>query len=232
VIVQKEPNELVLIRQPDHAALAADLIAAWTGEGLPSNPRRDQILAASRAHDDGWVDEDAAMEIDAAGAPIDFIRAGPEVKSRVWPRCLDRLDASPYVAALVAQHALTVYRDNRGTPDWQPFCHETARRRAALLARCDARATETIDADYRFVRMADILSLIFCKGWRQPYDHDGYHIAVIAEELRVTPNPFAGARVPIKVAARRIARRRYESETDLRETIAGAPVEFLESVAS
>jgi hypothetical protein len=231
VIVQREPNELVLIRQPDHAALAADLIAAWTAEGLPTNPRRARILMAARAHDDGWADEDAAMEVDADGTPVDFIAAGAGVKYRVWPRCLERLADSPYVGALVAQHALTVYRDNREKTEWQPFFEDMSRRRDALLARCEAGAAETIDADYRFVRMADILSLIFCKGWRQPYDHDGYHIATTDGALTVTPNPFGGARVPVKLAARRIARRRYDSATDLRNALAAAPLEWIESVA-
>ena len=228
MIVQQDLTELVLIRQPDHAALAVDLIAAWTREGLPANLRRHQILLATGAHDDGWEAEDAAMEIDADGAPVDFIAASPGVKHRVWPRCLDRLEDTPYVAALVAQHALTVYRDNREKPEWQPFFDDMARRRTDLLARCPAQARETTDADYRFVRMADILSLIFCKGWRQPYDHDGYHIAVDAGALTVTPDPFAGAHVPIRVAARRIPNRRYDSAATLRATIAAAPFVFIE----
>ena len=84
-------------------------------------------------------------------------------------------------------------------------------------------AVAGLDEDYRFVRMADILSLIFCKGWRQPFDHDGRHISVDANVLTVTPEPFGGARIPLRLAARRIPRRAYASDEDLRSTIAAAP---------
>ena len=232
MIVQRETADFVLIRQSDHAALAADIIAAWTAGDLPSNPRRDQILAAARAHDDGWNEEDETMTVDADGVPVDFITAPLAVKHRVWPRCLAQLDAGPpYVAALVAQHALTVYADHRGKPEWQPFFEAMTVRRRALIAACAQDAVASLDEDYRFVRMADILSLIFCKGWRQPFDHDGRHIEVDANVLTVTPEPFGGARIPLQLAARRIPRRAYASDDDLRSTIAAAPVVMLEGTA-
>jgi hypothetical protein len=232
VIVQRETRDFVLIRQSDHAALAADLMGAWTAGGLLTNPRRDWILAAARAHDDGWDVEDEAMIVDADGAPVDFIAASLAVKHGVWPRCLAQLDAGPpYVAALVAQHALTVYGDHRAKPEWQPFFETMAMSRAALLARCDPETAAHIDADYRFVRMADILSLIFCKGWRQPFEHDGHRIAVDDGVLGVAPDPFNDARIPIAVTARRIPRRAYTSDADLRSAIAAASVVMIEGTA-
>ena len=232
MIVQPEASDFVLIRQSSHAGLAADMIGAWMAGSLPSNPRRDLILAAARAHDDGWNDEDDMMRVDGDGVPVDFITAPPAVKHRVWPRCLGRLDAGPpYVAALVAQHALTVYADHREKPEWQPFFEAMAARRAVFIERCDPATAAHIDADYRFVRMADILSLIFCKGWRQPFDHDGRHIEVHADELTVTPDPFGGVRIPLRVAARSVPRRAYASDDDLRSTIGAASVVMLTGTA-
>ena len=91
MIIRTENSGLVFIRQPDHAAAAAELMAAWTLDGLPGNPRRDSILSAIRSHDDGWVEEDDEMTVNEDGTPVDFIAVPFEVKTRVWPRCVDRL---------------------------------------------------------------------------------------------------------------------------------------------
>src|SRR4051812_26402566 len=113
MIVQHFEQDLVLIRQPDHARLAARLMAAWQDGGLPGHPRRDAILAATAAHDDGWIQEDAEPTVGADGRPVDFITADLAVKQRVWRRVVETLGGEqPYAAALVAQHALTVYVDH------------------------------------------------------------------------------------------------------------------------
>src|SRR4051812_8200550 len=99
MIVQGFDQDLVLIRQPDHARLAARLMAAWQDGGLPANPRRDAILAATAAHDDGWIEEDAAPIVGADGGPVDFIAADLRVKHRVWPRVVESLAREqPYAA--------------------------------------------------------------------------------------------------------------------------------------
>jgi len=66
LIIRTEDSGLVFIRQPDHAAAAAELMAAWTLDGLPRNPRRDSILSAIRSHDNGWIEEDDAMTVSEA----------------------------------------------------------------------------------------------------------------------------------------------------------------------
>jgi hypothetical protein len=232
VIIRVEEHAFVLIRQPDHAVLAADLISGWTDGGFPSNPRRSLILEATRAHDNGWEEEDAELMVGADGTPVDFIAASSEVKHRVWPRGIDRLAAeTPYGAALVAEHALTVYAAHRSNADWQGFFGTMAALRAVLLTRCDREAVGTIDEDYRFVRMADILSLIFCNDWREPIDHDSRRMTLIDRTLTVSPDPFSGREIRLRVAARRIPRRPYASAADLRSEVAAAPTEFLEGAA-
>jgi len=226
MIIQRHDTELVLIRQPDHARLAARLMAAWQDGGLPANPRRDAILAATAAHDDGWFEEDAAPIVDAEGRPVDFITADLAVKQRVWHRVVGALAVDqPYVAALVAQHALTVYADHRGTPEWHAFFARMTDLRTANLSRCEPAAAANIDDDYRFVRMGDILSLIFCGGWRQPYDHDGRHIEERGGVLTIAPDPFGGHTIDMALEARRIPRQPYGSDAALRAAYDGAPIE-------
>ena len=233
MIVQRTESHLVLIRQPDHARLAARMMAAWQEDGLPANPRRSDILAATGAHDDGWVEEDAAPVIDAEGRPVDFIAADLAVKQRVWPRVVASLAGNqPYAAALVAQHALTVYADHQAKPEWQAFFAAMARQRTAILARCADAEAAAIESDYRFVRMGDILSLIFCGGWRQPYDFDGRHLEQNGDVLTVSPDPFAWQPLDLALEMRRVPLQRYESDAELRAALTAAPVEWLRGTAT
>lgn len=232
LIIRNDDHDRVFIRQPDHAALAADMMSAWTTDGLPTNPRRDSILAAIRAHDNGWIEEDDETIVGEDGAPVDFIGVSLAVKQRVWPRCVDRLGVSwPYVAALVAQHSITIFTDHRTKPEWQPYFDTMAARRAALLSRCPPEVVAGIDDDYRFVRTADLMSLVFCNAWLEPLEYSGHRVVLNGRALTVSPDPFGGARVELRVPARRLPARTYASAADLRVDIEAARPEILEGMA-
>jgi hypothetical protein len=231
LIIRKEAKGLLLIRQPDHAAAAADMMEAWSLDGLPSNPRRDSILSAVRSHDNGWIEEDDETIVAEDGTPVDFIGVRFEVKQRVWPRCVDRLgEYWPYVAALVAQHSVTIFRDSRTKPEWQPYFEAQTGRRDALLTRCAPQIASKLDEDYRFLRMADLMSLVFCNGWLDPLEYSGHSFVLNGNTLTVTPDPFAGARVELRIPAKRVPARAYASSAELRAELDAATLEELEGV--
>ena len=114
--------ERLFITQPDHARLAAEAIARWHDDGFATHPRRDVILLAAREHDNGWLEEDEATYLDPDGVPLDFVSAPLEVRQRLWPRAVDRVAVrDPYAAALIAQHAITVYAHYGNEPGWTAF---------------------------------------------------------------------------------------------------------------
>ena len=194
MIIRDIGNDLLFVTQPDHARLASEIIAAWRPDGFPDHPRREAILYAAREHDNGWREEDAETLVDAAGTPVDFIAAPVPVKHRIWLRAVSRLaDDHPYEAALVAQHALTVNADYREHPDWQAFFDTIEGLRRAALARAGAGAAATLENDYRFVNIADRLSLIFCNGWRERFDHrsasDSTHRRHVGRQARSVWRP-------------------------------------------
>ena len=64
---------------------------AWEADGLPTAKRRDAILLATRAHDDGWTKEDRLPIVDpASGRLLDFIHADESLTELVpkeyWQR--------------------------------------------------------------------------------------------------------------------------------------------------
>ena len=231
MIVLRRRGSLLLVRQPDHAALAARILSCWTADGLPGRPTRAALLEAVEHHDDGWLPLDDAPRVDPqSGEPYDYVSYPLPERQALWFRAVDALEArSSYVAALVAQHAVTAYDRYRGEPAWEPFFDGLARRRDELL---QVGGAEALAADYPLLRLADLLALAFCHHETDSAERAGYAYRMDAERLLVTPDPFAGAEVPLEVAARRLEDRPYGSDEDLRAAYAAAPVELLRGTAS
>jgi Protein of unknown function (DUF3891) len=256
VILQERAGDLLLIAQGDHAALSGRVMTAWQADGFPDRPTRPAVLDATSLHDIGWEEEDTApLWNPQTGQPYDFVSAPVAVRQRIWPRAVQCLASrDPYVAALVAQHALTIFRRFAGDAEWRDFFAALEGLRddqfaAAVAAaaspavRDDENSSRSATSperprdlssflqDYAIVAIGDLLSLVFCNGWRDPQPMEGYHAILHGDLLSVTPDPFGGARVPLQVRARRLPRRRYESEDDLREAWAQAPVVTLTGTA-
>src|SRR4051812_296356 len=201
MIIQAGESTQLLITQPDHAALAGAIMGRWTADGLEGSPHRTEILRAIAEHDNGWREVDAAPLVDrATGRILDFIHAPDAVRQGVWPRGVERLAGTPYVAALVAQHAIEIYSGYKDDPGWRPFFVdiEAARDRHLHRALVDR---ETLDDDYSFVRAGDLISLTFCNAWTEEQRLSSrYTLRPRGRDLAVSPDPFGGRTIPIAIA--------------------------------
>jgi hypothetical protein len=202
MIIRHTESAVLLITQPDHAALAGWIMQHWVADDVMTSPRRADILLAAAEHDNGWLDVDTAPILDTlTGQLLDFIHAPDAVRQAVWPRGVERLARSPYAAALVAQHAIEIYARYRTDPAWQPFFTEMEAARAHHLRRASI-SVEELRRDYFFVRAGDLLSLTFCNGWTEEQIVEGRAVARLErDELFVTPDPFGGRRIPLEIAA-------------------------------
>ena len=226
MIVRSEPASLLFITQPDHAALALELVDRC--DGLATHERREDIRLAVREHDNGWRELDDDLVFDpATGKPFDCITAPDALKQSVWPLGIDRIAGeSPYAAALVAAHALFVYSAHRDEEGWRAFFANQEARRDDLLA--GARVPrEVLEADYRFLGLADMMSLSFCHGWTEPRERFGHAARCEDTTLVITPAVVPSSPFPIRVPARRIADRRYESASELRAALDAAAPEWV-----
>jgi hypothetical protein len=236
VIVRDDRSSFLLITQPDHARLARDIVAAIGTEPALRGAARETVLFATLEHDNGWLEVDAQPTIDpATGRPCDFISGPARVKHELWPRGIRRAaQKDPRAGALIAQHAITVYSYRASEPEWQSFFGPITAMRDELLRRlgsADGPAREAFDEEYRAVRLGDLFSLQFCNGWSEPQETLGYRTELRGETLVISPDPFEGATVPLRVMARRIPARRYTDDGDLRAVVAAAVPEFLEGEA-
>lgn len=233
MIVREDGDSFLLITQPDHARLARDIVVAMRTEPALSGASRETVLLATREHDNGWMEVDANPTIDPeTGRPCDFIAGPIHVKHELWPRGIRRAAESDLRAgALIAQHAITVYAYRATEPEWQPFFGPITALRDDLLEQIGAAhgaARDAFDREYRCVRLGDSFSLQFCNGWTAPQDTFEYTAELRGSSLVISPDPFKGHAVPLRVLARRVPARRYTSDADLRRALANAIPEFFD----
>lgn len=222
MIVRPRHESILLITQPDHAHLAGLIMAR--SAGLHEHPRRASILRAVADHDNGWREEDdRPMVHRESGEVVDFVTAPLAVRHRVWPRAVERLKEDPWAAALVAQHAITVYDRYRPDRAWDDFFAEMEGARDAIL-RVIAGRLEDLQSDYVHVRLGDLISLAFCTGWSDEQRFGEWTVQLHGDDVRVAPDPFGGVDVPLRIDARELRRRTFRSDEDLRHTIRQAPV--------
>ena len=186
--------------------------------------RRASILLAVEEHDNGWREPDAEPLVTPEGGVYDFIDTPVEVRQSVWPRGVNRLaDDDPWSAALVGHHAATVYDRYRPDPAWADFFPKIEALRDALVTAA-GRTPAQLAHDYAFVRIGDLISLIFCNEWDEPQSYDRWSFRREGDRVVVSPDPFAGRAVPIAVRARQIPHVRYESDTALQQAFRRSPV--------
>ena len=209
MIVFERRDELGLITQSDHAHLAADLLSLVPG--LASHPRRSLLLRATRLHDNGWREIDAAPPLDDKGRPHDFLSLPEPQRIEVWDRATARYTASdPACALLIVEHALYLFRAP-ASPSTEDLVQLLRRRREDLLERCPELEPQ-LALDSAYVRAADLLSLVLCNGWERPFEVDfgEQRVSGLLEEATLTldPLPYRGI-TTFRVACRYVPARRY-----------------------
>jgi hypothetical protein len=223
VIVRTDLSPPLFITQPDHAALASTIMRGWRTGGLTESPRHVAIMLAIQAHDNGWQEVDAEPCLDpATGQVLDFVSVPDDVRHAVWQRGVARLTGEPYAAALVAQHALHVYRRMRQQAGWRQFFVDMTAARDRHLA-ASRQSIETLQREYAFLRLADLASLAFCgvdtNGQAQEM---GYEIRLEGTRLVIAPDPYAGAVFEVEITGRELAAS-FASVADARTAWLSAP---------
>jgi hypothetical protein len=82
------------------------------------------------------------------------------------------------------------------------------------------------------VQLADAFSLQFCNDWPEPHPVLDYYAVMREGTLVITPDPFAGATIPLRVLGRRIPARRYRDDADLRDMLAANAPDVIVGAAS
>jgi len=235
MIVRETESDLYLITQPDHAVLAAEIMTSWKHNGWPDHPRRDLVETATLHHDCGWKEVDASPRTDpVTGMPFSVFNLPLGERHAVWYRGVERTaEMDPYIGALVAHHAVTVYSRFNEVSEWHRFFQDMREMRKEHLAK-SGLDMDTLEADYAIVALGDRASLVFCFATPESsilgYDLRLTGAAEAAPDgeldggrLVFSPDGFEGGESEISVIARQIPKRPFASDEDLAAALATAP---------
>lgn len=220
-------DHLALINQIDHARLSAELLKLWCREApgyrsLPDFPWRDELLFATREHDNGWAEIDSAPMVNEQGQPHDFISIPTTVRQELWNRGTRKhVSDHPLAALWITRHALHLHRAHQDQAEWQPAM-DTWQNLEAELAAEGAWPADALDAGYRWLNLADSISLAACARRDQTVEEHGLRIQPHPEEpgssvystVFLDPLPLAGSTL-FRVNARILKKRRFTGDADL-----------------
>jgi len=117
MIVQEQGDELVLIRQTDHAVLSGFLAREW-GNDLFQRPEPfESLQLATSEHDNGWREWELQPTIDPkTRLPYSFMSLPTDAHMELYQRGIERVVRSDrYAGLLVSMHASGLYDRARAT---------------------------------------------------------------------------------------------------------------------
>jgi hypothetical protein len=95
-------------------------------------------------------------------------------------------------------------------------------RRDELVRTSGLTVSELLD-DYTYIRIGDLVSLIFCNAWREELTYAGWSFRLDGWHVIVQPEAFGGRRVPMEIEARVLAEGPLTSDSELQDAFAAAP---------
>ena len=243
-------NGWILITQHDHALLAGSIMSDW-GNGWFCRPEPfNEVLFAVREHDCGWTNWDSNPKINPeSGYPANFMEMQPEDQSEIWSSSYKaHSTANPYASSLIALH---FSRFNQKILSREPS-NEAADNLKRELDEFIADNLETADSglnlnqipekvkiNLRILQIGDIISLSLCHRWESmqiaeaPLNYKGDTVDI---ELKskdglnyvISPYPFSKPLINCRVIGKRLDRKSFSSDEELRRYLKTAETVYLD----
>ena len=218
MIAARGDSGLTVITQHDHAAMAADLLALWREGGIAAHRQREVILWATREHDNGWQESDAAPLVGHGGNLLGYRSVPASLRREIWLRgCQRYTDNEPLGSWMIIEHGRQLHQSQRDEPAWADFFDALDSLQAEIGERCPE--VDEINGDYDYLRRVDTLSLALCERVRSAELESGFFLQRVDDVDEVLtyslkPFPFAGS-TRFRVAARNLSQEKWETSSRL-----------------
>ena len=117
MIVQEQGDELILIRQTDHAVLSGFFAREWGNELFRRPEPFESLQLAASEHDNGWHEWELQPQIDPkTRLPYSFMSLPTDAHMELYQRGIERVvKTDRYAGLLVSMHASGLYDRARAT---------------------------------------------------------------------------------------------------------------------
>src|SRR5437660_10737436 len=116
MIIQEQGDQLVLIRQTDHAVLAGHFARELGNDTFALPQPQESFVLAATEHDNGWNEWELLPEIDSVTyLPYSFMSVPTREHIELYQRGIERVvKVERYAGLLVSVHCLGRYERKRG----------------------------------------------------------------------------------------------------------------------
>lgn len=117
MIIREQGDQLLLIRQTDHAFLAGFLAKEWGNDEFPQPEPFQSFCLAVGEHDNGWAEWELQPALDEKSRmPYSFMSVPTDEHIGLYQRGIERLvKVDHYAALLVSMHCVGLYDRARAT---------------------------------------------------------------------------------------------------------------------
>jgi hypothetical protein len=117
LIIREQGDQLLLIRQTDHALLAGFLAREWGNKEFPRPEPFESFCLAVSEHDNGWSEWELQPTLDEKSrTPYSFMSLPTDEHIALYQRGIERLvKVDHYAALLVSMHCTELYDRARAT---------------------------------------------------------------------------------------------------------------------
>lgn len=242
MIVGRDADGIVLVRQIDHQAQCAVMAGAWGNADFHRPEPYGPVIEAAAWHDEGWRGWELVPGV-SGGQPVNFTGMDRRTHVGIYRECIGRaVERDPREGLLVSMHGRGLYEytppEQRDAPA-RAFIEEQIALQHELRAQLGGGpALEAwASAGFRLVRTWDALSLYLTwRGLREGHPRvlpqvpraagdEGIDLHLSPDGrfgCIVTPWPFSEDALELSVRAVRVQERAYHSNSDLAEAIAAA----------
>jgi hypothetical protein len=220
MIVQEQGDELILIRQTDHALLSGFFAREWGNELFKRPEPFESVRLAAAEHDNGWREWELQPQIDPrTRLPYSFMSLPTEEHMALYQRGIERVaKVDRYAGMLVSLHASQLYDRARATiPGYSAKYIKATEAEAVngflqglklqqLRLKVDLRSEpatrefvqeKILDANSRRLEALDRLSLYFCLNSPQEVTMESIPVDDHGSEVDWELRPQEGTAVTI-----------------------------------
>lgn len=240
-MIRRESGEgWTLITQPNHAFLSSRIMNFWGNRNFESITPRDEVMVAIREHDCGWEKTDSIADFNPEnGYPRNFMEMRTETQFEIWSGCFERhLGEHPYASVLIALHFSRFNERNISRdPDNKAAVSLREKIREFLRQSLGIRTGEgslngdlpvDIRTNLRFLQVGDRISLALCHGSRSVtipdvpinYLGDTTEVTLFSEDglnYTISPNPFSQDSLRFGISGRKLEKKSFGEEAELKE---------------